>query len=82
MLVYWFGRPNCRKANTKKQLFGHVQKQKQGCGHPKNVQFDIFAITSDFFKQILMKFSKELDNYVANPTTKIFFMKIKATQKN
>ena len=29
-----------------------------------------------------MKFAKKIDNYVKNLTTKIFFMKIKATQEN
>ena len=29
-----------------------------------------------------MKFCKKRDNYVTDPTTKIFFMKIKATQEN
>ena len=29
-----------------------------------------------------MKFFKKIDNYVANPTTKTFFMKTKATQEN
>ena len=29
-----------------------------------------------------MKFFKKIDNYVADPTTKIFLMKIKATQEN
>ena len=29
-----------------------------------------------------MKFWKTIDNYVTNPTTTKFFMKIKATQEN
>ena len=29
-----------------------------------------------------MKLCKKFDNHVMNPTTKIFFMKIKATQEN
>ena len=29
-----------------------------------------------------MKFFKKIDSYVADPTTKNFFMKIKATQEN
>ena len=29
-----------------------------------------------------MKFYKKFDNYVTNPNTKIFFMKIKTTQEN
>ena len=29
-----------------------------------------------------MKFCKKFDNYVTNPTTNFFFMKIKATQEN
>ena len=29
-----------------------------------------------------MKFCKKFDNYVTNPTTKNFFMEIKATQEN
>ena len=29
-----------------------------------------------------MKFCKKIDNYVTNPTTNFFLMKIKATEEN
>ena len=58
-----------------------LKKHRLDCEHPKNAQFDAYAINSNFFKQTLIKFSKNVDNYVTNPTTKRFSMKIKATQE-
>ena len=56
------------------------KKHRLDCEHPKNAQFDVYAINSNVFKQTLIKFCKNFDNYVTNPSTKIFSMKIKATQ--
>ena len=58
------------------------KKHRLGCEHRKNAQFDVYARNSSFFKQTLIKFSKSFHNYVTNPTTKKFSMKIKATQEN
>ena len=35
-----------------------------------------------FLEQISVEFCKKIDNYVTNPTSKFFFIKIKATQEN
>ena len=58
------------------------KKHSQGCEHPKNSQFDIYAITSNFFNKFQWNFGRKKDNYVTNSTTKMCFMKIKATQEN
>ena len=35
-------------------VYGHVQKTYiQDCEHPKNAQFDMYAITSNFFNKFL-----------------------------
>ena len=58
------------------------QKRKHNCEYPKNAQLDIYAITSNFLNKFQWNFAKKIDNYVTNPTTKFFFMKIKTTQEN
>ena len=58
-------------------------KNRQDCQHQKNAQFDKYAITSNpLYKQMLVNFYKKFENYVTNLTTKIFFIKVKATQEN
>ena len=37
-----------------------LRKHRQDCEHPKNAQFDTYAITSIFFKEFLRKFAKNL----------------------
>ena len=59
-----------------------VQKTKARLWTSKNAQFDIYAITSNFFNKFQWNFGKKKDNYVTNSTTKMCFMKIKATQEN
>ena len=46
------------------------KKHRQDCQHPKNAQFDIYAITSNFFDKFQWNFAKKFDNHVTNPTTK------------
>ena len=39
---------------------GHVQKHRQDWEHPKNAQFDIYEITSNFFNKFQWNFAKKL----------------------
>ena len=50
-----------------------LKKHRQDCEHPKNAQFDIYAITSNFFNKFPWHFATKNDNYVTNLNTKIFW---------
>ena len=57
------------------------KKQRQDCEHPKNTQFDIYAITSNFFNKSWWNFAKNgIIMQQIEPQKN--FMKIKAAQEN
>ena len=57
------------------------KKHRQDCEHPKNAQFDIYAITSNFFNKFPWNFATKNDNYVTNLNTKIFWWKPKLLKR-
>ena len=57
------------------------KKQRQDCEHPKNSQFDIYAIILNFFNKFQWNFAKKMI-IVTTPTTQKIFMKIKSIHTN
>ena len=50
-----------KPTSTSNKIIKHVdmfKKHRQDCEHPKNAQFDIYAITSNFFNKFQWKFAK------------------------
>ena len=45
------GKTRLTSLNFSKDFMDMFKKHRQDCEHPKNVQFDVYAITSNFFNK-------------------------------